>query len=119
LSAGHGEMEPSRRLSVLFGLAKPATLSDLSRRRHQCTNAVNEKIAPVAGMMPAGGVPRAEKFLVSSRQKGIKRILAALAGLLALTAGVASANAKPVHNTPTYQYYDYAPARNNGTICTA
>ena len=30
-----------------------------------------------------------------------KRILAALAGLLALTAGVASANAKPVHNTPT------------------
>jgi hypothetical protein len=38
-----------------------------------------------------------------------KRILVAIAALLALTAGVASANAKPVHNRPAYQYYDYAP----------
>jgi hypothetical protein len=39
-----------------------------------------------------------------------KRILVALAALLALTAGVASANAKPVHNRLAYPYYDYAPA---------
>jgi molybdate transport repressor ModE-like protein len=31
LSAGRGEMESSRRLSVLMGYAQPATLSDLSR----------------------------------------------------------------------------------------
>ena len=38
-----------------------------------------------------------------------KQILAALAALLALTVGVASANAKPVHNRPAYQYYEQAP----------